>query len=315
MFDFLYYVSTNTFLLYFLVFLLFVYLLYFCIKGSEETLSHKGFSQKERFVVKTSSNIYDNFYAQAYDTIHNPIRRVNYELIQIINETHPSVKKSVFLDIGSGTGETVYRLKEMGYRAYGIEQSNAMVRISRQKYPKLYIIQGDIMDPMKYEKDTFTHILCTYFTIYSIPDKELFFRYCFSWLNPGGYLILHLVDRNNFNMNFITMPQKNKPNPYDVFNLLSNPLSIIKDNSETTTDFNGVKYESIYNNENVGKNVATWKERFTDKQTGKIRENEHHLYMESKDAILTFAKSCGFVVQKEIGLKDRPNEVLIILRK
>lgn len=311
MFDFLYYVSSNTFLLYFLILLSSFYILYFFYRKQNKFSSHEGFTQKERFIVKTDSNINDDFYAQVYDVIHKPVPRVNYELIQIINETRPSVKNSAFLDIGSGTGETVYRLTEMGYRVYGIECSSAMIRVSNQKYPHLHIIHGDIMDPMKYEKDTFTHILCTYFTIYSITDKQLFFRYCFSWLKTGGFLVLHLVDRNKFNMDFITETQHVKPEPYDIFSLLSNPFL----NNDKTIDFNGVKYESNYNNENVGKNVATWRERFTDKQTGKIRENEHHFFMESKEMILSYAKECGFSIKKEINYKESPFEFMIILCK
>jgi SAM-dependent methyltransferase len=290
-----------------------LYIFYFFYKKQNKPSSNEGFTQKERFIVKNNADIYDDFYAQAYDIIHKPIPRVNYELIQIINETRPSVKNSVFLDIGSGTGETVFRLKEMGYRAYGIEQSSAMIRVSRQKYPNLYIIQGDIMDPMKYEKDTFTHILCTYLTIYSIQDKELFFRYCFSWLKTGGFLILHLVDRVHFNMGFITETQQTKPEPYDVFSL-TNPL-LAQNNDDKSITFNGTKYESNYNNENVGKNVATWRERFTDKQTGKIRENEHHFFMESKETILSYAIDCGFEVKKEINYKESPFEFMIILYK
>jgi len=306
MFDFLYYVSSNTFLLYFLILLSSLYILYFFYKKQNKCHIHEGFTQKERFIVKTDSNIYDDFYAQIYDVIHKPVSRVNYELIQIINETQPSVKKSVFLDIGSGTGETVYRLKELEYRAYGIERSIAMIRVSKQKYPHLHIIHGDIMDPMKYEKDTFTHILCTYFTIYSIQDKELFFRYCFSWLKPGGFLILHLVDRNKFNMNFIIDKQHVKSEPYDIFNL--------SNNTDKTVKFNGAKYESSYNNENIGKNVAVWKERFTDTQTGKIRENEHNFFIDSNETILSYAKTCGFSVKKEIKYKT-PSEFMIILVK
>lgn len=315
MFDFFYYVSLNTFLLYFLILLSSIYILYFFYRKQNKPLLNEGFSQKERFIVKTDSNIYDDFYAQAYDAIHKPVPRVNYELIQIINETRPSIKNSVFLDIGSGTGETVYRLKEMGYRAFGIERSPAMVRISRQKYPTIPITQGDIMDPMNYEKDTFTHLLCNYLTIYSISDKELFFRYCFSWLKTGGYLILHLVDKSNFNMNIITEKQSITSEPYDIFSFFSFTNILLPRNNEKMINFNGVKYESAYNKENVGKDLAMWKERFTDNKTGKIRENEHHFFMESKEIILSWAKECGFVMQKEIEYKKKPNEVMIILRK
>ena len=37
-----------------------------------------------------------------------------------------------------------------------------------------------------------------YFTIYYFQDKKEFFDNCFKWLMPGGYLIVHLVDRTHF---------------------------------------------------------------------------------------------------------------------
>ena len=36
-------------------------------------------------------------------------------------------------------------------------------------------------------------------TIYYIKDKKALFKNCFNWLMPGGYLSLHLVNRDKFN--------------------------------------------------------------------------------------------------------------------
>jgi hypothetical protein len=49
-------------------------------------------------------------------------------------------------------------------------------------------------------------------------------------------------------------------------------------------------------------NVATFEEKFKNKETGKVRKNEHTLYMEPDQEILTMAQNNGFVVQGKIDL-------------
>ena len=51
---------------------------------------------------------------------------------------------------------------------------------------------------MTFPQQSFTHLTCLYFTVYYIKNKRLFFENCYNWLAPGGYLLLHLVDRDNF---------------------------------------------------------------------------------------------------------------------
>lgn len=250
MFDFLYYISLNTFLFYSLFLLCIVYAIFFF---QSKPLKNEGFSQRERFVVNTGPDIFDDFYCQIYDTLH---KTSLIEFTEMIKVTNPS-KDSVFLDVGSGTGDTVFRLTQMGYRAYGIEKSPAMIRVSQKKHPTIRIIQGDVMDPMTFDNDTFTHILCTQSTINYIQDKYTFFRYCYSWLKSGGYLILHLEE----------LPTK-------------------------TMVFNGVKYDT-YKKDNE------WIERFVDKKSGNVRENEHCLYVEPISEMDRKAIDCGFKKEAE----------------
>ena len=46
--------------------------------------------------------------------------------------------------------------------------------------------------------NSFSTITCFYFTIYYIKDKNTFLQNCYNWLMPGGYLVLHLVNRDKF---------------------------------------------------------------------------------------------------------------------
>ena len=82
-----------------------------------------------------------------------------------------------------------------------------MVNISTAKYPHSTFKVGSALDFMLFPAATFSHILCLYFTIYYIERKQQFFQNCYDWLLPGGYLVLHLVNRNMFD------PILNSANP------------------------------------------------------------------------------------------------------
>lgn len=249
---------------------------------------YEGFSQDSKFMLKINDGIYDDFYVKIYDTLMKPKARSDYEITQIIDKTKPS-NKSVFLDIGSGTGDLVYGLHDVGYSVHGVELSNAMVEQSLKKYPDISVKQGNALEPMLYEQNTFTHILCTGMTIYQIEDKNLFFKNCHAWLIPGGNLVLNLVDRTEFD----TIIPGGRPA------LLKNPQKYAsKRITDTIIDFIDFDYKASYKFDN---NKATLKETFTDGLTQNVRQNEMTLYMEDAQDILKMVVGAGF---KYVGEKD-----------
>lgn len=248
----------------------------------------EGFSQDSRFALKINDGVYDDFYAKIYDTLMQPKARSDYEITQIVEKTKPS-NKSVFLDIGSGTGDLVYGLDNIGYNVHGVELSSAMVDQALTKYPDLSLKQGDAMEPMLYEPNTFTHILCTGMTIYQMENKPAFFRNCRSWLMPHGYLVLNLVDRNGFD----TIVPGGKPA------LLKNPqMYADKRITDTVIDFTDFEYKAGYKFKDK---TATFKETFIDGLTKNVRQNETTFYMEDTKDILAMALGAGF---KQIGEND-----------
>jgi SAM-dependent methyltransferase len=267
---------------------------------------YEGFSQNSKFVSKFQDDKYDDFYVKIYDSIMVPKKRVDYEVSKIIEMTEPNAK-SIFLDIGSGTGDLVYSLNSNGYKVFGIDKSKSMVDQSDKKYPDVQVKCGDAKEPMLYESNTFTHILCMGLTIYEFDNKREFFSNCYFWLKSGGYLVLHLADRNKFD----TIIPGGKPA------LLSNPqIFTEKRIKDTIIDFIDFEYKSTYdiNNEKV-----VLKETFTDGLTKNIRQNEFRLYMDETKDILKLASSVGFLMKgyatyKELGdenqyiyILERPN--------
>jgi SAM-dependent methyltransferase len=251
----------------------------------------EGFEQSESFLLKTNDNLYDDFYTSIYDELVFNGLKDDYEVGEIINKTGVS-SQSIILDIGSGTGHHVAKLKERGFNAIGVDKSSDMVDKAKENFPNYKFLNGDIMNVSLFKPSSFTHILSLYFTTYYMKDKNLFFKNCMTWLKPGGYLVIHLVEREQFD------PILPPGNPF----LLVSPQRYAKERiTQTKLIFNNMEYVSNFSL-NDRSNVATFEEKFKNKETGKVRKNEHTLYMEPDQEILTMAQNNGFVVQGKIDL-------------
>ena len=252
----------------------------------------EGFSQDEKFILKKNDEVYDDFYVEMYDKLHLPHRRIPYEIKTIVETTQADEKQSIFLDVGSGTGVVVKELNRLGYTAIGLDKSSSMIKSCGSPLFK----EGEVEDMLLFERGKFTHILCLYFTIYHFKNKHLFFRNCFSWLAPGGYLIIHLVEKDKFD----TIVPVGK-------NLLFGSPQKQGENRITKQliDFNDFKYKADY--DFSSKNVL-FTETFEDSITKNIRQNERTLYMEDIGDILNMAMITGFVPNATLSYSLRPKE-------
>jgi SAM-dependent methyltransferase len=258
-----------------------------------EKENQEGFNQERGFVLKREQDIYDDLYVDMYDNLKDTAHRSESELIQILKMTEPSTKHSNFLDIGSGTGYIVNQLNSAGYRAYGLDKSKSMIKYCELKYPNIEIKQGDVFDSMIFESGTFTHILCTNFTIYEFKDKVSFFRNCQAWLMPHGYLVIHLVKPDKFN---ITNPNREQN---DTKNKSKNR------ELEITATFDDYSYKAYYDNSDPS--TMTFTETFVDKKTKHIRQNEQTLYIDSIENIEKMASSAGFIFHGKVNMKKCSN--------
>jgi len=250
----------------------------------------EGFIQQQDFVFKRGPEIYDDFYASIYDfLVFNSVKN-DYEIGMIINKDVPNVK-SVILDVGSGTGHHVATIAEKGFDVLGIDNSQSMINQSKKNFPNYNFKLGNVLNTNEFSNNTFTHILCLYFTIYYLDNKQQFFNNCMEWLKPGGYLIIHLVDRNKFD------PILPPGNPLYIVS----PQKYAKERiTKTKINFNEFIYNSNFKlNETSNTVIFDEKFKFND---GKIRKQEHILYMESIDDIINMAQDAGFIIQGKIDL-------------
>jgi len=250
----------------------------------------EGFIDNENFLFKRGTDIYDDFYANIYDyLVYNDVKN-DYEVGKIINSTEPNTE-SIILDVGCGNGHHVSKLSEQNLNIIGIDISPSMIKKAKENYPNLSFILGNVLNNNQFKKNSFTHILCLYFTIYYFKNKEEFFRNCYDWLMPGGYIIVHIVNREKFdpilppgNPLYIVSPQKYAK----------------KRITNTKINFNEFTYSSDFNLIPTN-NLATFNEKFKF-PNGSVRNNEHVLYMESEDHILELASEVGFTLQAKIDL-------------
>jgi SAM-dependent methyltransferase len=274
---------SNLELLIIILFVLFVVSRIYCRGGKRE-----GFSGKKKLLLKKNNNLYDEFYCNVYNELMYDDNKVEYECSEIKRATKMNGQSKV-LDVGSGCGHHVDLFRKNGADVIGLDKSKAMVSFATDKYPKCRFKTGSITDSFIFEEEYFTHIASLYFTIYYIEDKPAFFERCLYLLKPGGYLILHLVDRENF----------------DPMVSVSNPLTMMspqhyskKRITESAITFNNFKYKSKF--KLLDDDTCKFEEVFDGKDI--FRKNVHTLYMEPQESILKSATAAGFTLEGKIDL-------------
>ena len=262
-------------------------------KESMDTFSNSYDVNNEvsKFLFKQGAAIYDDFYADIYDyLVFNNIKN-DYEVGIIINSTVPS-EKSVIADIGCGTGHQVNDLKSKNLEVVGVDISPSMVKKAKSNYPDYAnnFMVGDGLDRTLFRDNSLTHILCLYFTIYYMKDKMRFFYNCMDWLMPGGYLIVHLVDKYKFD------PILPPGNPLYIVS----PQKYSKERiTKTKITFNEFVYDSNFKFDDNDVAIFDEKFKFND---GRIRKQEQVLYMEDLPTIVNMAQEAGFLVHAKIDM-------------
>ena len=176
---------------------------------------------------------------------------------------------------------------------------------------------------MSFSSEYATAILLLDFAIYYIKDRRTLFYNCYHWLKPGGYLILHLVNRHMFD----PIVPAAKP-----FTLVS-PQSVAKQRiTSSEVVFEGFDYKSKFEfdqgqeqeqqSEKDKANAPKTSDNVTIIETmkdrrGKVRKNIRSLRMSGQKIIIGEAKDAGFTMlgQYDLIKSQREYQYIYILYK
>jgi SAM-dependent methyltransferase len=300
--------------IFYILFVLFIMMVFFWKKNdSGYDIDIEGFEEHTTtFNMREGSKVYDDFYAKVYDElVFNKIKN-DYELGAIVDSTKPT-DTSIILDVGCGTGHHVNSLANKGYKIVGIDLSESMIKKAKETYPKLEFRVSDALATMSFPANSFTHISCLYFTIYYIKDKRLFFENCIHWLMPGGFLVLHLVNRDKFDP---ILPAG------DPFHIVSPQSYADKRITVTNVKFDKFDYKANFelipsNNDTDDVNAILHETFKPFKKGGQIRKNEHKFYMPTQAKVLAMAKEAGFILfsQTDMIKCQYAHQFLYVLQK
>ena len=260
---------------------------------------------KEKYELKENKDIYDDFYVSIYDELVYSDTKNNYEISSLQNKAYLN-EKSIVLDVGSGTGRHCNLMEEkVGCSCTGIDESGAMISIAKKNAPNTTFVKGDVLNTMSFQGNIFTHITVFYFTIYYIKDKFQFFKNAYHWLKPGGYLVIHLVNKHKFDP---IIPAG------DPLIMLSAQKYAKKRITNTNVKFNQFNYKANFDLKQ--ENKAYFDEKFIF-PNGNVRHNNHVLWMDDQNKILGLAKDVGFIMNAKIDLTtcQYERQYLYILQK
>ncbi|NMA48771.1 MAG: class I SAM-dependent methyltransferase [Tissierellia bacterium] len=110
----------------------------------------------------------------------------------IYNIVHKREKAKI-LDIGFGTGILTKKLYDDGYEIYGIDFSQKMIEIAKEKMPLASLIKYDFAKglPEEIKDNSFDYIISTY-AMHHLKDEEKneFIEKLESYLNKDGKIII-----------------------------------------------------------------------------------------------------------------------------
>lgn len=139
--------------------------------------------------------IYSDYdeYSDFYE-IFNKYRNYNRELRFILNLTKD---KKWILDLGCGSGIHMNVLKQLGYRVYGIDNSDKMVLLAKSKV-KNNVYKMNILDFKIEEKfDAIISMHSVFNHLQSYEEFEIALSNALSHLNSRGIMIIDLDNRRS----------------------------------------------------------------------------------------------------------------------
>ena len=295
-----------------IVFIVSVGLLTYRFKNNGEIVDtvKEGFTSND--IITHNSGVYDKLYSNIYDKIFTDIKKSSLEITGIIEHTiknidDPFPKEDInFLDAGCGTGITSSIIGKI-YPVTCLDKSTEMLQVAKTRQSQgMKLLEGDIKDRSKFAANSFSHIICLYFTMYYFENIDHIFENFSKWVKPNGFVAIHLVDKKAFD------PVAPPASPF----ILTDPQSYVeKRQTDSIIVFNNFKYKSNF--KLLNKNRGVFDETFDYNDKRPDRKQRHNFYMYDKAKYVSTAEKYGFVLQKiePQTLSGYSHHYLFIFRK
>lgn len=244
----------------------------------------------------TVADFYDEVYADVYNALWHSSKTVNeFEQVTIQEALLAGKQKNSLkiLDIACGTGFHSCFFKKLGVEYTGIDLSEAMLAQARKACPNQQFQKGDVTVATTFGQKSFSSGLLLGFAIYELNPKIVLDN-AFSWIEPGGSLLVHLVEPDKFD------PLLDLASPFAAFSLQKYSY---ERQTKSEIYFDQFKYSGEFHKK-LNEPDATFKEMFTyyNPTTAKYREQVHKWYMPSLEEMIEIIKSAGFRVSEKIDL-------------
>ncbi|MCX7834962.1 MAG: class I SAM-dependent methyltransferase [bacterium] len=140
-----------------------------------------------------------NWLSENYDNLIQWDDRLKREL-PLLFKLLPRPEDGPIVDFGCGTGGHLKSLAEKGYQCFGMDLSQSLIQLAKQKLPQFSdnIIVGNILEEVPKHWPLFSALLCLGNTLSHFNEKQLrqFLVNAFQCSKTGGQLI---VENRNWN--------------------------------------------------------------------------------------------------------------------
>ncbi len=119
-------------------------------------------NNQKRKIVRDDYNAIAEAYANSYS-------KIDY-CKPYIDEFVKGLGGKLILDVGCGAGKFTNYFCELGFKAVGIDFSNGLLKIARNKYPNIEFINSDICE---YETTDLYDGIFTKDVLFHLPDEDI----------------------------------------------------------------------------------------------------------------------------------------------
>jgi ubiquinone/menaquinone biosynthesis C-methylase UbiE len=158
---------------------------------AQQIMSHEIKSHSD--AASTFNELYSQYGKSRCSTVFAYGRSKIHQLLFESVKTLPTAAK--ILDVGAGTGEQTYLLKQRGFTVYALEPARKMRTIAKKRNPDTPILGGSVLD-MPFRDNTFDMILAIEVLRYLHPNHQAkSLSQIHRILKPSGIFFATLVSK------------------------------------------------------------------------------------------------------------------------